>query len=154
MAAGPEQSEGFTLIELLVVIAIIGILTSVALVAMSGARASARDAKRQADLYQISNTMELCYDDKMCAGGQRYLVVASPEGPASIGPYMNPVPGDPVNVAPHRYAWSDNSAALSQYCVSTKLEAENVFIAVSEKGTKFNLTAQPPLVLTPTTSCW
>lgn len=58
-----KNSAGFTLIELLVVIAIIGLLASVVLVAMSGARAKARDAKRVADLNQLMKAMELYFND-------------------------------------------------------------------------------------------
>ena len=55
---------GFTLVELLVVIAIIGLLASIAVVALQSARAEARDAKREADMDAIQNAIELYYHDK------------------------------------------------------------------------------------------
>jgi prepilin-type N-terminal cleavage/methylation domain-containing protein len=53
--------RAFTLVELLVVIAIIGLLSSVAVVSLSGARSKARDAKRLADIVQIRKALELYY---------------------------------------------------------------------------------------------
>ena len=55
--------KGFTLIELLVVIAVIGILSTMAIIALGSARTKSRDAKRVADLKQISTALELFYDD-------------------------------------------------------------------------------------------
>jgi prepilin-type N-terminal cleavage/methylation domain-containing protein len=57
-----SKQKGFTLIELLVVIAIIGILSSVVLASLSTARAKSRDAKRVAEVGQISKALELYYD--------------------------------------------------------------------------------------------
>ena len=53
--------KGFTLIELLVVIAIIGILSTLAVVALNSARQRSRDAKRVSDIRQIQTSLELGY---------------------------------------------------------------------------------------------
>lgn len=57
-----KSREGFTLIELLVVIGIIGLLASVVLVGLSGARRSGRDARRISDLKSIQTALELYYN--------------------------------------------------------------------------------------------
>lgn len=58
-----KNQKGFTLIELLVVIAIIGILSTLAVVALSNARVKSRDAKRVADMRQLMSALELYYND-------------------------------------------------------------------------------------------
>jgi len=57
------QKKGFTLIELLVVISIIGILSSLAVVSLNGARGKARDALRKADMAQLRTALSLYYFD-------------------------------------------------------------------------------------------
>ncbi|MBU1037026.1 type II secretion system GspH family protein [Patescibacteria group bacterium] len=54
-----RQQHGFTVIELLIVIAIIGLLSTLAVVSLSGARAKARDAKRMYDLKRIEKALQL-----------------------------------------------------------------------------------------------
>lgn len=56
-----NKKTGFTLIELLVVVAIIGLLASVVLASLNSARAKARDARRRAELYELTNALELYY---------------------------------------------------------------------------------------------
>ena len=57
-----KVSSGFSLIELLVVIAIIGILATIIIASVSKSRASARDARRYADLSQIQIALEAYYN--------------------------------------------------------------------------------------------
>ncbi|NUM25523.1 MAG: type II secretion system protein [Candidatus Buchananbacteria bacterium] len=57
------KKRGFTLIELLVVIAIIGLLSTLAVVALNSAREKARDAKRVADIKQVQTALELYFND-------------------------------------------------------------------------------------------
>jgi len=58
------NKKGFTLIELLVVIAIIGLLSTLAVVALNSARQKSRDSKRVADIKQIQTALELYFADK------------------------------------------------------------------------------------------
>jgi general secretion pathway protein G len=58
-----NKQKGFTLIELLVVIAIIGLLSTLAVVALNSARQKSRDSKRVADIKQIQTALELYYAD-------------------------------------------------------------------------------------------
>jgi prepilin-type N-terminal cleavage/methylation domain-containing protein len=64
-----KMKKGFTLIELLVVIAIIGILSTIAVIALQSARTKSRDAKRIADIKQVQTALEMCFSDSACASG-------------------------------------------------------------------------------------
>ena len=58
------NKKGFTLIELLVVIAIIGLLSTMAVVALNNARTKSRDAKRVSDVKQIQTALEMYFTDQ------------------------------------------------------------------------------------------
>lgn len=94
----------FTLVELLVVIAIIGLLSTVAVVAMGSSRANARDAKRKSDLTSISKAIEIFIDANgdppRSAGWCTYI--SNPNSgygaafQADIAPYLPKTPLDPT----------------------------------------------------------
>jgi len=87
-----KKQKGFTLIELLVVIAIIGILASIVLVSLGGARAKARDAQRLSDVKQLALILEM-----ESSGGSAALVtcvtadadVTTCEGPGEVSQFAN-----------------------------------------------------------------
>ncbi|MFH1790324.1 MAG: prepilin-type N-terminal cleavage/methylation domain-containing protein [bacterium] len=99
------NKRGFTLIELLVVIAIIGLLSTLAVVALGSARVKARDSKRLSDVKQVQTALELYYTDnnEYPAGASSTLGTGSygclnSNGWAATGcanPYMGQVPSDP-----------------------------------------------------------
>jgi len=135
------KKKGFTLIELLVVIAIIGILASIVLVSLGGAREKARDARRLSDIRQIGTAMEMYYSDD-----EAYLTYNATTVPAAIGAYLDPTPLDPGSGNPS-YNWWDNTADDQSFCAWANLEGGGYF-AASQRGTR-ELSVAPTSV-----SCW
>jgi len=114
--------HAFTLVELLVVIAIIGLLSTVAVVAMAGSRIKARETKRMADVRQIITAMQMYLDANGhypdtgalgCAGGgsTSFCLGRGDSGTCwgsfgvhgctaldnALAPYMGKIPSDPKN---------------------------------------------------------
>ncbi|MDP2933388.1 MAG: type II secretion system protein, partial [bacterium] len=88
-----KKKKGFTLIELLVVIAVIGLLASIVLVAMGGARKKARDARGQGDLRQMSTALELKYADVLPEGYANLPDTSTAVTTSTLlDPYLNPIP--------------------------------------------------------------
>ncbi len=84
-----NKNKGFTLIELLVVVAIIGLLASIVLVAMNGARQKTRDAKRLSDVKGLGSALELFFSTAR----------AYPTGTAYIQPNPTDTNSDIMGVA-------------------------------------------------------
>ena len=137
-----KKKKGFTLIELLVVIAIIGVLSSVVLVSMGGARSKARDTARMSDMRQIITAQEMYYGD-----WETYLTAAAPtNGTAAIPGYLDAL--DDRKSTMH-YKWLTNNGTISgcttgeYFCAWAVLENDDTtiagditYFAASEKGTK------------------
>lgn len=85
---------GFTLIELLVVIAIIGLLASVVLVSLNGARNKARYTKAVADMKQIGTAAE-SYNTSSTTGYP--LDVGTNTMPGEISSYLSKWPTPPCS---------------------------------------------------------
>jgi prepilin-type N-terminal cleavage/methylation domain-containing protein len=120
-----NNEKGFTLIELLVVIAILGLLTTIALVSLGGARSKARDARRLSDVKQMQTALELYYN-----ASSTYPTVAD----LTTDPYfatsslMKIIPTDPgvsdvsgfANCGGTAYTYSSTSGSTYtlKYCLS------------------------------------
>lgn len=111
-----KRTSGFTLIELLVVIAIIGILSSVVLASLNGARESSRDARRQTDLSQIRTGLAL-YNDQ---NGQYPSSLYGSGNSLASSSAMTQVPTDPGDSSQYGYT---TSTSEGDFCLGANLES-------------------------------
>ncbi len=123
-----NNKKGFTLIELLVVIAIIGLLSTLAVVALNNARQKSRDAKRVADIKQVQTALELYFNDQSAypssAGAGLALGVGSQSclgagGFGAAGACTNPVYMAQVPTYPEPFTDNTCTAATSGYTYTT-----------------------------------
>jgi len=118
-----SRKTGFTLIELLVVIAIIGLLSTLAVVALNNARQKSRDAKRISDVKQIQTALELYYND---ANGYPAAITFQTGSISYDGTtYMSIVPSNPAprgdgSCGDNQYTYTQDGSGSSYhitYCV-------------------------------------
>lgn len=99
MLQNKYSSAGFTLIELLVVIAIIGMLSSTIMASMGSVREQARDTRRNTDVAQIINALELHYADHDHYPCSAAMIESKNSGfldELVDGGYISSVPNDPI----------------------------------------------------------
>jgi prepilin-type N-terminal cleavage/methylation domain-containing protein len=118
-----QDRRAFTLVEIMVVVAIIGVLSTVALVALGNASRQARDVKRKAAVSQLG---------RFLASGSCYMPDAGP-GDYDIGQiigevmvkfpqyaqFMSSLPKDPKGgtdaVTKYRYVVTEDGSACALY---------------------------------------
>ena len=116
-----SAGAGFTLIELLVVIAIIGLLSTLAVVALNNARMKSRDAKRVSDIKQIQTALELYYNDANsypATGNPPVISYAGTSYMASVP--TNPAPTNDGACLVNAYTYTQTSSGASYtliYCL-------------------------------------
>ena len=104
--------SGFTLIELLVTMTIVAVLLSIALVSYQGARKSARDGKRKADLEQIRSALEMCRTD---AGSYPTTIYSDITCGTPAKTYLSGTPKDPSTSNNYYYLGATNTYTLCAY---------------------------------------
>jgi len=124
----PRSVErGFTLIELLVVIAIIGLLSSVVLASLNGARQKGRDARRISDLKQLQVALELYYGNNGSYPVLTTVNTTEAGFTAALTPLVTAgtIPSIATDPASTIYYYK-SSAAGAFYCLGALLETTPV----------------------------
>lgn len=132
-----KNKKGFTLVELLVVVAIIGLLSTLAVVALGSARQKARDAKRVSDIKQVQTALELFFSDSNRYPQADVATTLGVVGPpntttlssvgfsgAAVAPtYMGQVPSNP-SPSGTAYSYTCAGAQCASYTLTFTLEGQ------------------------------
>lgn len=117
-----RNMQGFTLMEMLVTIALIGILASLTIPSLTGARERARDSERVTEVGQIVLGIELFYNT--CRSYPVTLATTDTAGGAcpgtiTLGTFIPDIPKDPFGTD---YYYG---TAAGSFVVGAKLEVVN-----------------------------
>lgn len=134
-----KSKKGFTLIELLVVISIIGLLSTLAIVALNNARMRSRDAKRVADMKQLQTAMQLFFDANRTFNPSGCTVSV----PAAISTCTDGNPTGLLSVFPNVASFNDPTTTATTPCDHTAAAAGgdtcNYAFSVTPTGTTYTV---------------
>ena len=130
-----KKNRGFTLIELLVVIAIIGLLASIVLVSLGGARNRAKDGRITADMSQIRSAAEVFFGNT----NSSYAGLCTDAAILTASSDITSQGGTSKVCA----------TSATSYCYKAQLNAANSFWCVDSALTSKAYTANPTCVVGP-----
>ena len=117
----------------MVVIAIIGLLSTLAVIALNSAREKARDAKRVSDIRQVQTSLELYFNDNNAYPSEASNLTMGSGSGACLGSggfgttgcasaYMPTVPVAPTPPTGNAYTYVANSSDTSTYTINFDTE--------------------------------
>lgn len=143
MKRSSSINKGFTLVELLVVIAIIGVLATLLLLQLGGARAKARDGKRISDISQLRVAIEQYFDDNSGSYPALSLYDASDPLKPYLGTGRMATTTDPLDQAQYGYSSAPAvSGKIIRYQVWAELENGNPALKTDDDITTTGWTAR------------